>query len=106
MLQNEMDKNDWQVGEAKQQFSELLRRSERQPQLIYRRNRLVAAVVAMDETKAAALNEPVTLADRFDEIREVFRQEKAHLRVPPRRDRKNDFASVLDELADGHKRSQ
>jgi antitoxin (DNA-binding transcriptional repressor) of toxin-antitoxin stability system len=101
-----MDKNEWNVGEAKQQFSELLRRSERQPQLIYRRNRLIAAVVAMDETKASALNEPITLADRFDEIREVFRQEKTQLRAPRRRDRKNDFVSVLDELADGHKRSQ
>lgn len=60
-----MDKNDWQV----------------------------AAVVAMDETKAAALNEPVTLADRFDEIREVFRTEKAHLRVPRRRNRRNDFVT-------------
>lgn len=51
----------------------------------------------------AALNEPVTLADRFDEIRQVFHEENAHLRVPPRRDRKNDFVSVLDELSDGHK---
>jgi antitoxin (DNA-binding transcriptional repressor) of toxin-antitoxin stability system len=101
-----MDKNAWNVGEAKQQFSEVLRRSARQPQLIYRRNRLIAAVVTMDETKAAALNEPVTLADRFDEIREVFRQEKAQLRLPRRRARKNDFVSVLDELAGGHKRSE
>jgi antitoxin (DNA-binding transcriptional repressor) of toxin-antitoxin stability system len=101
-----MDKNGWNVGEAKQQFSELLRRSERRPQLIYRRNRLVAAVVAIDDEKASALAEPVTLADRFAEIREVFRREKAQLRVPVRRDRKNDFVSVLDELVDGHKRSK
>jgi antitoxin (DNA-binding transcriptional repressor) of toxin-antitoxin stability system len=42
-----MDKNGWKVGEAKQQFSEVLRRSEAEPQLIYRRHRLVAAVVAV-----------------------------------------------------------
>ena len=100
-----MDKNGWNVGEAKQQFSKLLRRSARQPQLIYRRNRLIAAVVAMDETKAAAIEEP-TLADRFDEIREVFREEKARLGTPPRRGRRNDFVRVLDELARGHKRSK
>lgn len=101
-----MDKNGWNVGDAKQQFSELLRRSERQPQLIYRRNRLVAAVIAMDETKASAMSEPVTLADRFDEIRQVFREEKVRLQTPRRRARRNDFVSVLDELADGHKRSK
>ncbi len=101
-----MDKYEWNVGEAKQQFSELLRRSERRPQLIYRRNRLIAAVVAMDEKQRSALIEPVTLADRFEEIREVFRKEKSQLSVPRRRARRNDFVSVLDELADGHKRSQ
>ena len=100
-----MDKNEWNVGDAKQQFSELLRRSQRQPQLIYRRNRLIAAVVAVDEEKAATLVEPVTLADRFDEIRATFRQEKARLPVTRRRDRRNDFVSVPDELADRHKRS-
>ncbi len=91
-----MDKNGWNVGEAKQQFSEVLRRSARRPQLIYRRNRLIAAVVAMDETGATTLNEQATLADQFDEIREIFRQEKTQLRVPRRRDRKNDFVSVLE----------
>lgn len=105
MLQFDMDKNGWKVGEAKQQFSELLRRSERQPQLIYRRNRLIAAVIAVDESNAPALHQP-TLAERFDEIREVFRQEKARLPTLRRRDRKNDFVSVLDELAGGHKRSK
>lgn len=101
-----MDKNEWNVGEAKQQFSELLRRSERQPQLIYRRNRLIAAVVAMEDAEASPFPEPVSLADRFDEIRELFRQEKYRLPATPRRERRNDFVSVLDELAGGHKRSK
>ena len=40
--------NRWLTGEAKQQFSEVLRRSENEPQQIYRRDRLVAAVISAD----------------------------------------------------------
>ena len=32
----------WLTGEAKQQFSEVVRRSAEEPQMIYRRGRLVA----------------------------------------------------------------
>ncbi len=101
-----MDKNEWNVGEAKQQFSELLRRSENEPQLIYRRNRLIAAVVAMDETKAATLTQRVTIGDRFEEAREIFRRENYRLPEVLRRSRRNDFVRVLDAMADGHERSE
>ena len=101
-----MGKNGWNVGEAKRQFSELLRRSEHHPQLIYRRNRLIAAVIAMDETTASDIARPVSLADRFEEARSLFRSEKARLPVPRRQTRRNEFVKVLDELADGHKRSK
>lgn len=90
-----MDKNGWNVGEAKQQFSELLRRSESQPQLIYRRNRLVAAVIAMDETKVSALAERATIADRFQQARELLQQEKVRLPLLRRRSRHNDFERTL-----------
>ena len=102
-----MDKNGWNVGEAKQQFSEVLRRSESEPQLIYRRNQLIAAVVAVDETKARTLPKNKTLADRLAEVREIFRQENYRLPATNRRTmRENAFVKVLDELADGHKRSK
>jgi len=100
-----MDKNGWKVGDAKQQFSEVLRRSETAPQLIYRRNHLIAAVVAMDEAKAAAVPERVTIGDRFKEARELLRQETYHLPQTRRRSRGNAFVRTLDEVADGHKRS-
>lgn len=101
-----MDKNGWNVGEAKQQFSEVLRRSEGEPQLIYRRNQLIAAVVSVDETKRRTLTKNKTIADRFAELREILRQE--NYRLPKSRPtmRENAFVKVLDELADGHKRSK
>ncbi len=100
-----MDKNGWKVGEAKQQFSEVLRRSESAPQLIYRRNRLIAAVVAMDEAQAATVSRRVTIGDRFEEARELFRQETYRLPQTPRRSRRNTFVRTLDAVAGGHKRS-
>ena len=81
----EMDKNGWQVGEAKQQFSEVLRRSESAPQLIYRRNHLIAAVVSMDEAKAASASQKVMIGDRFKEAREILRQENYRLPQTRRR---------------------
>jgi prevent-host-death family protein len=39
----------WLTGDAKQQFSEVLRRSEQEPQEIYRREELVAAVISASE---------------------------------------------------------
>jgi antitoxin (DNA-binding transcriptional repressor) of toxin-antitoxin stability system len=101
-----MDKNGWKVGEAKQQFSEVLRRSESAPQLIYRRNHLVAAVVAMDEAKAAEISERVMIGDRFKEARELLRRENYRLPQTRRRSRSNTFVRTLDAVADGHKRSE
>jgi Ni,Fe-hydrogenase III component G len=99
-----MDKNGWNVGEAKQQFSEVLRRSATAPQLIYRRDQLIAAVVAMDEKKAASVSKRLTIADRFEEARELFRQENYQLPQTRRRTRPNSFVRALNEVAGRHKR--
>ncbi|HVR37960.1 MAG TPA: hypothetical protein VMU84_02620 [Thermoanaerobaculia bacterium] len=101
-----MDKNEWNVGEAKQQFSELLRRTARKPQLIYRRNRLIAAVVAVDETNVAEVSKRTTIGDRFQEARDLFRRESYRLPSVRRRSRANAFVKALDGVADGHKRRQ
>jgi Phd_YefM. len=101
-----MDKNEWNVGEAKQQFSEVLRRSASEPQMIYRRNQLVAAVVAVDEANAAAVTRRVTIGDRFAELRELLGEKSYRLPQTRRRSRRNDFVRTLDALAGGHKRSK
>jgi antitoxin (DNA-binding transcriptional repressor) of toxin-antitoxin stability system len=80
-----MAKNEWKVGEARRQFSEVLRQSESEPQLIYRRDRLIAAIVAVDETTTAPVVQRVTIADRFQEARELFRRERYRLPVVRRR---------------------
>ena len=101
-----MDKNGWNVGEAKQQFSEVLRRSETEPQLIYHRRRLVAAVVAVDEANVATISRRVTIADRIREARALFRRENYKLPLTRRRARPNSFAVTLNALASRHERSK
>lgn len=101
-----MDKKGWNVGGAKQQFSEVLRRSQSEPQLIYRRNRLIAAVIAMDESNVDAGTMRVTIGDRFQEARELLHEQKYRLPQTGRRSRRNDLARTLDAVAGRHKRPQ
>ncbi|WP_296899130.1 type II toxin-antitoxin system prevent-host-death family antitoxin, partial [Thiohalocapsa sp.] len=42
----------WKIADAKQRFSELVRQAVAEPQLIYNRNRLVAAVIDAEDYQA------------------------------------------------------
>jgi prevent-host-death family protein len=85
------DMAKWLTGEAKQQFSELLRRSADEPQLIYRRDRFVAAVVSaadfaeLERAREARAGE--TLGHRFEEVREICARYDYELDTGERRDR-------------------
>ena len=87
---------NWKIGQAKQRFSEVVREASEEPQWIYKRDRLVAAVV-----DAEGLDEFLqwkrgrnrrSLAEAFDELRRV-RGDEAPIEAPPRMDRPNPFAS-------------
>ena len=81
----------WLTAEAKQQFSELLRRSAEEPQLIYRRDRLVAAVISAGDfaelERAREARKHETLGQRFDEIREICARYDYELDTGERSDR-------------------
>ena len=81
----------WRISEAKQRFSEIVRRSEAEPQKIYNRERLVAVVVS---PTALETLEPLreqrsrcTLAEIFYEIREVCEEDGYELEIAERSDR-------------------
>jgi prevent-host-death family protein len=95
----DMNTNRWTVSEARRRFSEVLRRSRSEPQLIYRRGRLIAAVVATGKTKAAGITSKVTIGDRFEEARALFREENYRLPQLRRRSRSNDFVHALDPFS-------
>jgi prevent-host-death family protein len=67
---------NWNVAQAKQHLSEMIREAAREPQLIFNRNRPVAAVIAADELAGyRAWKEqqakPQTLFDAFAELRRL-----------------------------------
>ena len=82
---------NWRVGEAKQRLSELLRETANEPQMVYSRDRLVAAVISAElfEEFAAWRDERRrrTLGQSFDELREVCREEEYALDTGEREDR-------------------
>lgn len=103
---------NWNVGQAKQHLSEVIREAAREPQLIYNRNRPVAAVIAAEELaeyrawKAEReLSPRKTLADEFAELRRILQEEgRDGLDIPPRTNRPNAFVQMMEEegLLDDH----
>ncbi len=85
-----MDTTSWRIGAAKQQFSEVVRRSRGKPQKIYNRDRLVAAVVnpeLLDTVEKEQRRPARTLADLFVEFRAICAEENCELSVGKRRNR-------------------
>lgn len=86
-----MDTTSWRIGAAKQQFSEVVRRSQTEPQKIYNRNQLVAAVVSpeiLNELEEPQSERPGrTLADLFAEFRTICADEEYEFQAGERRSR-------------------
>ena len=82
---------NWRVGEAKQGLSKLLRQATNEPQMVYSRDRLVAAVISpelyaefeswRDDRRKR------TLDQSFDEVREICREDDYALDTGEREDR-------------------
>jgi len=94
---------NWKVAEAKQKFSELVKAAEDEPQWIYNRNKLVAALVPAETLKEFLgwhrQRQERTLAQAFEELHRVCGEEGYTLEIPPREERPNPFPEVLDELS-------
>ena len=93
----------WKVGEAKQKFSEVVRQAQDEPQLIYTRNRLVAALVEPgtfgDFEAWRERQQRVSLAKAFDELRQIAEEEGYDLELPARIDRENLFADAIADVS-------
>lgn len=93
----------WNIAQAKQRFSDLVKQAAAGPQLIYNRKRLVAAVIDVEEYRAFQQwsqkgGEP-TLADEFAELRQILSEENCTLVDSPRSTRPNALVETLE--ADG-----
>jgi len=100
----------WKIGQAKQRFSEVVRRAAVEPQLICNREQVVAAIVdagSAERLRSIAPREKQeTIADAFDAFRKVAARERYRLRVPPRRNRRNPFRYGLDRPSRRHERPE
>ncbi|HYO16167.1 MAG TPA: type II toxin-antitoxin system Phd/YefM family antitoxin [Thermoanaerobaculia bacterium] len=94
---------NWNIADAKQKFSELIQAAENEPQWIYNRDRLVAAVVpaeALQEFLAwRGERESPSLGEAFDELRRICQEEGYTFEIPPRQERPNPFPDALDDLS-------
>lgn len=97
---------NWNVAQAKQRLSEVIREAQSEPQLIYNRDTPVAAVIAAEELaefqtwkNAQAATSRKTLGDEFAELRQILIEEGLEngLEIPPRVDRPNAFLQMLQE---------
>jgi len=90
----------WNIAQAKQRFSEVVRLSAQEPQAIYNRGERVAVLIDAKEfaayeawRKQAA---PTTLGAEFAELRRVVAETDYQLEIPLRQDRANAFADLLE----------
>ncbi len=85
----------WNIGQARQKFSEIIRRAADGPQLIYNRKRLVAVVIDAENFRAfKAWSERAadrTLDEEFAELRQIMKEEDYALILPPRSTRRSAF---------------
>jgi len=85
----------WKIAEAKKRFSELIHRAGKEPQFVYNRDTLVAAVISADEFRDLhAIKEHEarqSLASRMDELRDSRREESYVIEGPARKNREVKF---------------
>ena len=91
----------WSVSEAKQQFSTVVKSAANEPQLIFNRDRLVAAVVdgaTLEEFEEWRRSRRASLGERMAELRRIAEEDDYVLTLDERRDRANAFVETLDDV--------
>lgn len=91
----------WKIADAKQRFSELVRQAVAEPQLIYNRKRLVAAVIDAEDYQAfkawSEQRAARSLAEEMAELRQLMQEEDYELILPPRSSRPNAFTAACGD---------
>jgi prevent-host-death family protein len=91
----------WNVAQARQRFSEIVRRAAEAPQLIYNRKRLVAAVIDAEDYRAfkewSERAAGRSLADEFAELRQIMQEERYDFSLRSRSTRRSGFIETLKE---------
>jgi|SRR5437773_3654905 antitoxin (DNA-binding transcriptional repressor) of toxin-antitoxin stability system len=97
----------WKVAEAKQKFSELLRRAAESPQIVQNRDRLAGAVLGAKDARAFLEfygRKKAPLREALREAQRICEEEGEDFVPPPRKDRPN--PSLPGPHARRHQRRQ
>ena len=78
----------WNIAQAKQHFSDVVKQSADEPQLLYNRDRRVAAVINAEQFSSFQTwrqrQNMKPLGEAFAEPRQLMREENHELEIPPR----------------------
>lgn len=85
----------WTIAKAKNKFSELIRNAQKEPQLVYNRDKLIAAIISAEEyneiQSIKVKEQKKTLLDFFNEFKDACIKEHYTLEIPKRINRKDQF---------------
>jgi prevent-host-death family protein len=93
----------WKVSQAKQRFSEVVRRAQREPQLIQNRNRTVAVVMSPAAAERALRGAAPSMRDALADLRRLCAEQDYELPAPPRTSR--EVALTWSHVPRRHKRN-
>ena len=89
---------EWKIAQAKEKFSQLIQEAGKEPQLIYNREKEVAAVISIDEYRDyMKLKEDYkagSVGKQFSLLRDICQNENYTIEVPEREDRSQEFPDV------------
>ena len=83
----------WTIATARQHLPALIASAAREPQRVYRRAELVAAVVSPETAAAITASSAPSLADELAELQRLCDEDEYELPVVKRRDRSNALAA-------------
>lgn len=87
-------KKTWTIATARQSLSEVVGMAAREPQHVYRRNKLVAAVVSPELAHQVETLRRPSMATKLAELQRLCAEEGFELMTPARRDRANPVAAA------------
>jgi hypothetical protein len=79
----------WTIATARQHLPELVRRAAEAPQRVYRRDKLVAAVINPAMVDGLERQNRPGIGAKLAELQQICSEENYQLTTPPRRDRAN-----------------
>lgn len=74
----------WKIADAKQRFSEVLRRAEREPQIIQNRDRVVAVVMSPAAAEKALKGAAPSMRDALADLRRLCSEADYSFELPAR----------------------